>query len=1160
MGNSLEQYRQQIGAYNTIITRKHQRKMPTNNSVNFRKIEIMMFAIFCIYLTLFILSNCNPTLSPTSMMTKSPTLPMSLPAMITSLPTVCLLYVKTFEDIINQPLGISGYSVNETNKLCHSLNGNRRNVGYTNMAWNCDKGMLAQNKLDDIKIAAQRYRPNVIGISEVNFKRNEQNQNENSNICLSTKQLNKKLEIPEYKLILPDSWVKYNVARVIVYVKDDIKVKVKHLDEYNDHIQSIQLELGYGRCKPHIYNFYYREWTSCVRRDNQHQEEDLDHLLDLWRSALDANCDFVAMGDMNLCAKLMEEPGYQHKRLADKLKDFLMEENCSQIIDDYTRIRSVNGVIQRSCLDHVTINCVNKVSAPRIVGMGRSDHLGIVATKSSREIRSSPRSIKKRIYKNFDKEAFRKDILKAKSDGLFEPMFDSEDERAACDIFETVYTAILSKHAPLKVLHNRSNYVPYLDKDIKDLMKLRDDLKEEAAKSGDISIYEKYKEKRNLVSTKLKHAEADHNKSKFNKEDLSPSDIWQGAKQILGSVKSNFPTQILAGGKLISNPLKMASAVNEYFLDKIMQLKNSNDSENLEDATEELKHFLKSKTIPGEGFELKELTEEEVSKLIKKIKSKKSCGLDWICGFSLKIVSKDLIPELAELINITIRNGSFTPQWKRAKVLPAFKNKGNRFDLKYYRPLSNLPEVSKLAERAVYDQLFNYLSINNLIHPNHHGFLRNCSTSTALQQMMDTWLQSVDDGKLVSALFLDLSAGFDVINHELLLRKLHLYNFSDNTMKWFRSYLIDRYQAVQVESALSPLLPVPYGVPQGSILGPLLFLIFINELPEVVKVKRSESEPDIDPDADIIIYADDNTPFTADADPEVLQTKLQHEATTVSNWFEKNDMVVSSEKTKLMIVSTAANRASKLTPNNLSLSVTICGETKHETKSEKLLGITMNNLLNWKNHLYGDEENLGLVKELSQRIGMLRQVRKYVNTATFRLILNGMFTSKLIYGITIYGGVWGLPGILNEDPINSTSITKNDMRKLQVLQNSALRLLLNKPRDTPVTTLLQESKEMSVHQLVAYHTANQTYKVYKNQEPSYHFKRLFGDSPNQRTRSVSNLETRIDFDLSLCRKSFFYQAGHIWSILPYHIKTAQTIEKFKRGLKAWIKSNISVKP
>ena len=119
----------------------------------------------------------------------------------------------------------------------------------------------------------------------------------------------------------------------------------------------------------------------------------------------------------------MKEPGYQHHRLATKLKDFLLEENCSQLIDEYTRIRNVNGVIQRSCLNHVTIHCVNKISAPKIVGMGKSDHLGIIVTKKSREIRSNPRTTKKRVYKNFNSDAFRDDILKAKSDGLFEPVF-----------------------------------------------------------------------------------------------------------------------------------------------------------------------------------------------------------------------------------------------------------------------------------------------------------------------------------------------------------------------------------------------------------------------------------------------------------------------------------------------------------------------------------------------------------------------------------------------------------------------------------------------------------------------------------------------------------------------------------------------------------------
>ena len=1054
-------------------------------------------------------------------------------------------------------MGLSGYPTININTICHLLFGNRRNVGYTYLAWNCDKGFFAQKKLDDIKIAAGRHNPEVIGVSEVNFKRNESNNNDESNICFSTEQLMKRLEIPEYKVILPDSWEKHNVARVIVYVKDDLKVKVKHLDEDTDHIQSIMLELGYGKCRPHLFNFYYREWTSCVRGDSLHQEEDLEILLDTWRNAIDDNLDFIAMGDMNICAKQMEEPGYQHYKLANKLKDFHLEENCSQIIDEYTRIRNVNGVIQRSCLDHVTINCVSKISSPKIIGIGKSDHLGVMITKSSREIRSNPRSIKKRVYKSFDNAAFRNDILKAKADGLFEPIFTAENEEEAWDIFEKVFTLILSKHAPLKVLHNRSNYVPHINSELKTLMKIRDELKEEAAKTGNVDTFEKYKEKRNLVSSKLKNAESEHNKAKFNKSDLTSQDIWQGTKQILGGIKSNFPTQILAGGKLISNPLKMAIAVNKFFLDKIVQLKSSEYSN---EATDVLESFLNTKEIPSDGFELKELSNDDVLKLVKNLKGKKSCGLDWICGFSLKLVAKDLIPELGELINLTIRNGCFTTKWKLAKILPAFKNKGNRFDLKYYRPLSNLPEVSKLAEKAVYDQLFEYLSSHNLIHPNHHGFLRNCSTSTALQQMVDTWLQSIDDGKIVAALFLDLSAGFDVINHELLLKKLQLYGFSPNTMNWFKSYLTDRFQAVQIESALSPLLPVPYGVPQGSILGPLLFLIFVNELPEVIKVKNHDEEPEPDPDADIIVYADDNTPFTADENPEALQNKLQQEADTVTGWFLKNDMVVSSDKTKLLIVTTGANRSAKLTPSGTSFSVSICDEVKHETKSEKLLGITINNQLNWKNHLYGDEETLGLVKDLSKRLGMLKKVRKYVSKGVFKLILNGIFTSKLIYGITVYGGVWGIPGIFNEVPVNSTSISKEDMRKLQVLQNQALRLLLNRPRETPVRSLLSEANHMSVHQLVAYHTGCQTYKVSRNKEPIYHHERLFGSPTLLNTRSAANMETRVELNLSLGRKSYFYQAAHIWNCLPLSMKTASTIEKFKRSMKTWVMRTISMKP
>ena len=245
------------------------------------------------------------------------------------------------------------------------------------------------------------------------------------------------------------------------------------------------------------------------------------------------------------------------------------------------------------------------------------------------------------------------------------------------------------------------------------------------------------------------------------------------------------------------------------------------------------------------------------------MKGKRSSGLDWICGFTLKLAAPELIPEITKLVNISIRSGTFYSNWKQAKVLPGYKNKGSKFDCKFYRPISNLPEISKIQERIVHSQLYEYLCSNHLLHPSHHGFLQHHSTATALHQIVDTWLQAADNGKLSATLLLDLKAGFDVIEHTVLISKLKEYGLSELTLSWFESYLTNRSQCVQIESSLSDYKLVPWGVPQSSILGPLLYIIYINELPEVVK---SEEHPD----SNIIIYADDNSPTTSHNDPEEL--------------------------------------------------------------------------------------------------------------------------------------------------------------------------------------------------------------------------------------------------------------------------------------------------
>jgi hypothetical protein len=497
-------------------------------------------------------------------------------------------------------------------------------------------------------------------------------------------------------------------------------------------------------------------------------------------------------------------------------------------------------------------------------------------------------------------------------------------------------------------------------------------------------------------------------------------------------------------------------------------------------------------------------------------------------------------------VNLSISTGKFASLWKIQLVHPLHK-KNDKLDGTNYRPVSHIIELGKIVEYVIHDQVYSHFVQHKMFHSNHHGFLGDHSTATVIIQLQDMWLSASEDRKLSAALLLDLSAAFDIVDHRIFLEKLKIYNFSDDTVEWFSSYLSNRKQIVQVESKYSaPEDLDEHGVPQGSILGPLIFIIFNNDFP-------ANSE-----EGDSVLYADDDTVNVSDEDPEELKNKIQREADRSTQWVSDNRMVCSGDKTKLLIIGTAQLRKSRLIDS--SIQINVCGQTVEESRSEKLLGLVVNNQLTWKEYLYGehwrDKGNAsGLIPQLSQRVGLLKRIVHLMPKKRFRMICQGIFYSKMTYCLQVVGNVWGVE---STDEVNRrfSAFTKEDNRKLQTLQNTVLRLKTNMPKLTPTETLLTLSGDLSVQQLTALSTLTSLQKILQNGKPKYLAEKLKQSTTHTRQENT----IRISSNLTLTRGAYFYRAAGLFSNLPPEMRIQMDPNVFKPKAKAWVKSNIPPKP
>ena len=521
----------------------------------------------------------------------------------------------------------------------------------------------------------------------------------------------------------------------------------------------------------------------------------------------------------------------------------------------------------------------------------------------------------------------------------------------------------------------------------------------------------KFAVQRNKVTSLIRQAKRKINTDKI-KNSLGTNNVFQCINSIIGG-KSKMSVQSLqeVNGSCITGKTEMANMFNKYF------------STVGEALAAELPVAQNEHSFPRQlqSMYLKPTTAKEVQNIIKRLKSRKSVGPDGISGDLLKQISPSVTPYLVNLFNKCLHSGKFPQAFKVAKVLPLFKT-GQMDDTSNYRPISILNALSKVFERLIYYRLFGYFNSFSLFYNKQFGFRPNHSTIDALAELVERIRRETDKKSSTCCVLIDLKKAFDTINHSILFDKLERYGVRGNCLSLLKSYLTDRRQYVRLEQSDSAFEPITCGVPQGSVLGPLLFLIYINDLPHAC----INSVP--------YLFADDTNIIRSDK--HSLKEPLEEDLSNITDWLNCNKLSLNFDKTFSVVMST--NRS-------LTLQLRINGQPIAPAESSKYLGLYLDSRLSFDRHISH------VRSKLSQKTGIIARIRHFLPKHVLLQYYNCYIKPVLQYGLVVYG-----------------CVSLNKLQPLLVLQKKILRLIHFKARDYHSAELFSNNRVLTVYEIFIY--------------------------------------------------------------------------------------------
>ena len=726
--------------------------------------------------------------------------------------------------------------------------------------------------------------------------------------------------------------------------------------------------------------------------------------------------------------------------------------------------------------------------------------------------KQKPKVFKYRCYKKFEDSKFKND--------LNNEFLNFDFNNGSFNEYKNIFMSVLDKHAPVKVKYVRANNSSFMNKTLRTAIMQRSKLKNRFSKQRTEANKKAYNKQRNLCVSLLRKSKKCYFGKLDNKNISNSKKFWKSVAPLFSEKSFQKESIILFENETyISEDNKVAEIFNNFFSNVVKQLhlddgnKCFTNSPNISDpilkAIEKYETHSSILMIKDQvnnnnknlEFSFNYVTKEKILGEINKLDATKSCQDGDI---PLKIVMNniDMFSNfLYNNLNNSLFSSIFPSEFKKADIIPIFKNKDHS-NKENYRPISILPNLSKVYERCIYDQIYEYF--DKILSSRQCGFRKGYNAQDCLLVMVENWRHSLDQGKFSGAIMTDLSKAFDCILHDLLIAKLAAYGFDYQSLKFIYSYITDRKQRTKINNSFSSYTKIDYGVPQGSVLGPLLFNIYICDMFYNDLV------------CDIVSYADDTTPYTSNLSLTNLLSNLENDTQNLFDWFSNNHMKANVDKCHLLV---SCKDEVSVTINNFSI---------NKTEEEKLLGIKLSGNLSFEKHVSS------LCKKASQKLHALARIVNYMDLSKRKSLMKAFIISQFNYCPLVW--------MFHSRKLNN---------RINNIHERALRLVY-KDDSLSFEELLVKDSSVTIHQRNIQLLATEIYKIINNISPLIMDELIQTREPPYNLRSDCNQFIRYNTRTTCYGiESINHLGPKIWNLVPQNLKDCDSLNKFKKLIKSW---------